>query len=314
LRISPCKHCVLKLMLVEMTAKDSVNALPHLLASVPSVRPIPPAPRTNALTLLGCKGEPFNCDDGAGCTLDSCVEPTGCYYVTKTCDAGQVCVNATGECITGTACTTPAECPQSDCFTSQCVDNICEFTSINCDDSNPCTTDTCVNPGGCQNTNITCQQTSSCFVTECVGALPNGQPNCQPTTAIDCNDNDGCTIDSCVEDFGCQTKNITCQPTSDCNFPVGCVGKDANGNEITAECIISNSTCFPPQFPTGVVAGITAGIIAGIVVAAVVVALLVAFFSKKGYDAYKASSDMGVPSMMQNPTFTENVTTGDTTF
>ena len=74
-------------------------------------------------------GTPLECDDGNVCTDDSCDPQGGCLYV-----------NNTSACEDGNACT------EGD----QCANGVCEEgTSLSCDDSNLCTTDTCDQESGC---------------------------------------------------------------------------------------------------------------------------------------------------------------------
>jgi choice-of-anchor C domain-containing protein len=68
---------------------------------------------------------PVTCDDGNICTDDSCDPENGCVY-TPVLDRA---------CVDGNACTTNDRCDAN----GACVDG----APLNCDDSNPCTTDTC---------------------------------------------------------------------------------------------------------------------------------------------------------------------------
>ena len=57
--------------------------------------------------------------------------------------------------------------------------------------------------------------------------------------------------------------------------------------------------------------GISAGVAVGIALAVVIAALLAAWFSKKGYDYYKAQSDNAAASMQTNPYFVNNEMVGE---
>jgi hypothetical protein len=73
----------------------------------------------------------------------------------------------------------------------------------------------------------------------------------------------------------------------------------------------SNLNCFFSSVDeTGAIAGITTGVIVAIVVAAVVAALLGIFFSKRGYDYYKAKNDLNSAGLQSNPMFVENQAAG----
>ena len=110
------------------------------------------------------------CDDGNPCTDDSCAGEEGC--LNEPLDSG--------ECIDGDVCTVGDHCAAG-----QCVG-----TSIDCDDDNPCTDDTCDGLGGCQ------------FV----------------ANAADCNDGDPCTVaDECDEGQCIGTAvSCDCQVDADC--------------------------------------------------------------------------------------------------
>jgi len=95
-----------------------------------------------------------------------------------------------------------------------------------CDDSNPCTTDVCVNPGTtqayCQNTAVadgtTCDDGKWCTVNDvCTAGVCSG-------AARDCSDTVACTVDSCDE------TNDTCVNTPDnsyCDDGVYCNGAES---------------------------------------------------------------------------------------
>merc|ERR1711991_875770 len=106
--------------------------------------------------------------------------------------------------------------------------------------------------------------------------------------------------------IGCRHLNITCGSTTECDFPVGCIGTGPVAECVTANitslfdfcgvCKGDNTECFFSS-----VIGTPA-----IAVAAVIAALIVAFLSKKGYDYYKAQSDNAAAGMHQNPSFKTN--------
>ena len=125
-------------------------------------------------------GQSLNCNDGNGCTLDSCDELTGCKHQ-----------SVSGDCSDGNACTWPDVCAQGECIAGDGVD---------CDDANPCTADSC-NPGkGCVHTPTGggCDDGNVCTVGDhCEGGL------CVPSKALDCDDADVCSNDSCAPATGC---------------------------------------------------------------------------------------------------------------
>lgn len=151
-------------------------------------------------------GTPLVCNDGNGCTNDSCHPTLGCAYVSNT-----------DPCNDGNACTVNDICGGGMCLGGAPLD---------CNDGNVCTTDAC-NPGsGCVYTNNTnsCDDGNACTTADvCGGGTCNGGP------APNCNDNNGCTDDFCHPMFGCQhTNNV--DPCSD-------------GNACTTGDVCSGSMC-----------------------------------------------------------------------
>lgn len=131
--------------------------------------------------------------------------------------------------------------------------------NIDCDDSNPCTTDVCVNPGTvnayCQNTAVAdgtvCDDGKFCTVNDvCTAGVCGG-------AARDCSDGVACTVDSCDEaiDACVNTPNnalcddgLYCNGAETCNATLGCqAGTPVNcddGNECTIDsCNESLKAC-----------------------------------------------------------------------
>jgi hypothetical protein len=174
--------------------------------------------------VLGCQaGAPVACDDGVGCTVDSCNEATdSCDYApndaacdnglfcdgVETCDpaldcqpGSQPCANgcdeasdtcnciSDGECDDGLFCNGPESCVGGNCTSGAPVD---------CSDGVGCTVDACdealdacqhtADDGLCDN-GLFCDGTESCDATL----------DCQPGTPVDCSDAVGCTVDACNE-------------------------------------------------------------------------------------------------------------------
>jgi uncharacterized membrane protein len=77
-------------------------------------------------------------------------------------------------------------------------------------------------------------------------------------------------------------------------------------------CLGDNFDCFfTSVIGAGQISAITGGAVAGIVVACVIAALIAAWFSKKGYDSWKAHSDMGAFNTNTNPYYVGNGLAGD---
>ena len=96
----------------------------------------------------GCTSD-ARCNDSIACTLDQCVAGNVCTHtpLDGMCDGGR-CSLTTG-CTASAGCTTNADCDDhvycngvETCVPTlhQCLPG----TRVNCDDGNPCTTDTCV--------------------------------------------------------------------------------------------------------------------------------------------------------------------------
>jgi hypothetical protein len=82
----------------------------------------------------GCLGAPLSCSDGNPCTEDACDSAKGCFAVSlngSLCDDGSVC---TGK--------------------DQCAGGFCQGSSVDCDDKNVCTLDTCDFKIGCKHANF----------------------------------------------------------------------------------------------------------------------------------------------------------------
>lgn len=213
------------------------------------------------------------CADAHECTIDTCVvggvcrhEPEDSRCVTGSC-------SATSGCIDGMECMSEAECNDSvDCTLDSCaVGGVCRNMPLNercamgetcdpammgcvgptgcmsdmeCDDSQPCTEDTCGVGGVCANTPIDsrcdtamgerCSMTRGCYVpmpcttpADCNdGVFCNGDEICMPEFGCDsapmprmCNDSDDCTVDAC--DMGMNMCTFTCDTTRpECECPV----------------------------------------------------------------------------------------------
>ena len=153
-----------------------------------------------------CKsGGPTVCNDGNGCTDDSCDPQEGCVYKNNTlaCDDGDVCsssdkcaggICAPGQqliCNDGNVCTDDScdpvlaciyvanseacsdfnnctENAQDKCVAGECVGG----PLLDCDDDNPCTTDTCSEANACQHEKLSdnsdCGGGKVCWKGDCV--------------------------------------------------------------------------------------------------------------------------------------------------
>jgi len=154
------------------------------------------------------------CDDGNACTGDEVCSAEGACLPGElvTCDPGDVCNVGTGTCGPSDPCTGPADC----------------------NDSNPCTTDTCNGEQRCVNTPIA----SATGIAGCDdGNACNGVETCTAGVCVlmtppVCDDGDPCTTESCVPASGCTTP----EPIANCcEAPADC-GDD--GNACTANTCV----------------------------------------------------------------------------
>ena len=256
-------------------------------------------------------GEVPNCDDGSPCTKGICVPTTGdCKQLAtsngKTCDDGNACTltdvckngyclasgpklcddnnecttdscdETLGVCVykalaTGTPCTDGDLCTLDDA----CAKGVCASTKkAICDDSNPCTVDTCEkNSGKCLYNPapalpvIKCDDgnactfdaatyykykvvTDICAAGKCVGQVRS------------CSDGNVCTADSCDPKTGCAHKflgPVSCSDGNACTVGDSCktgsckgAGKVCNdGNGCTSNVCNTKTGC---QFPNNTAA------------------------------------------------------------
>jgi hypothetical protein len=120
--------------------------------------------------------------------------------------------NSNGECDDGDVCN-----GLETCVASQCVAG----TPLDCDDGNPCTTDTCDPILGCQHAN-TADGTSCADTDLCDGAETCQSGVCTEGAPLVCDDGNACTDDTCVPATGCLYTNNT----SVCDDGVACTGND----------------------------------------------------------------------------------------
>jgi hypothetical protein len=132
-----------------------------------------------------------NCNDGNTCTDDFCEPQTGCYYENNE-----------------TTCNDNDSCTSGD----KCQAGVCSGTiQLNCDDGNPCTSDSCDTIQGCVHipSAEACDDGNLCTLNDhCSNGI------CGPGKLDDCDDGNECTADSCSADTGC-LHTSTSTPCSD---------------------------------------------------------------------------------------------------
>lgn len=159
--------------------------------------------------------EPLNPCDGVDCDDDNI------------CNGLETCDPTDGSCDPGTT----LDCDDGDACTDDSCDSEtgCVNTAINCDDSNACTEDSCDPASGCVNTAIGCDDQDACTVDTC------DTLGCQHS-AVSCDDGNECTDDTCDPTNGCMNTNSP--PGTECSIGV-CDGNGTCGGGTPV-----------PEFPT----------------------------------------------------------------
>ena len=178
-------------------------------------------------------GTPLNCDDNNSCTADGCGAVAGCQHE-YTCPCNPADQNNT--CTDNNVCNGLEACG---------ADGQCHTVTPapNCDDVNPCTSDSCDSVQGCQHTPV--QDGTSCSD----GNVCNGNETCsggacQPGTPLNCDDGNPCTQDSCDAFDGCLHVS---------NGPCGsCIGGCDDDNPCTVDsCDANTGQCVHMPLSTG---------------------------------------------------------------
>jgi hypothetical protein len=177
-------------------------------------------------------GDSLLCNDSNPCTDDSCNSAKGCIF-----ESNQAA------CSDGNACTDG----------DQCANGVCTFLELlDCDDDNPCTSDTCDAQAGCVHglndavcdDGDVCTIQDHCHLGQCISSGELACKDSNPCTSDSCNPLTGCEFipnsEDCDDDNACTEGDICtagkCQPgpslncddlnpcTDDaCNFATGCI-------------------------------------------------------------------------------------------
>jgi uncharacterized repeat protein (TIGR01451 family) len=204
-----------------------------------------------------------DCGDNNSCTDDTCENPG---MPTAAC----VHVNNTAPCNDGNTCTAPDTCSGGGCVGGP---NVCCQSNADCGDNNPCTDDTCENPGTptatCVHANNTapcsdgnaCTGPDTCSGGECVGG-PNA---CACQSNADCGDNNPCTDDACQNPGTSTATCVHVNNTAPCSDGNACTMNDVCQGGV---CTGSNTPIelWPPnhKFVTVSIAGVRDPKIVGI--------------------------------------------------
>jgi hypothetical protein len=225
-------------------------------------------------------GVPTNCNDGNPCTDDACLSESGCVYTDNqsSCQDGDACTIGDecqdGDCVPGlipdcndnnpctddtcdsnsgcmhvantAACNDGNECSTGDhCESGDCV----SVSSLDCDDKNPCTDDSCTPSGGCQHVPNTapCSDQNACTANDtCFEGL------CSPGVTMSCNDGNPCTDDSCDQQFGClyAANALACNDGNECTLADTCKAGTCQSN-VALSCqddnVCTTDSCSPEQ-------------------------------------------------------------------
>jgi YVTN family beta-propeller protein len=228
-----------------------------------------------------------NCNDGNGCTDDGCDPATGCTHANNTapCNDGNACTTSDvcqggacaggtpPDCSDGNACTDDACDPASGCThtnnAASCSDgnacttgDVCQGGSCvggaapDCNDSNPCTDDSCNPATGCvhADNSAPCDDDNACTLNDaCQGGTCTGAP-------LVCNDGNACTDDLCDSNLGCLHANNS-QPCSDantCTVGDACNGGTCVGGNTQTGCAACQAVADIPA-QGGIFVGATTG-------------------------------------------------------
>jgi len=210
-----------------------------------------------------CKGGPApGCNDANPCTQDTCQPGKGCFHSKFDgidCDDGDACtvgdVCADGECEPGkgsVSCDDWNDCTDDICdplkgCTYPLNGNPCCINDINvCDDSDPCTIDSCnVNTGACiyLPNEGSCTDKDACTQNDvCVQGACTGVPK-------DCDDASVCTLDFCDKKQGClhENLNMECDDFSVCTLNDWCQGGKCVGTKVNCNDynLCTDDSCDP---------------------------------------------------------------------
>jgi cysteine-rich repeat protein len=163
------------------------------------------------------------CDDGNDCTVDTCAGADGCSHE----------LLDEGECLDGDVCTVGDHCEAG----------VCVGKTIDCDDENPCTEDSCDGLGGCISVAVValCDDGDPCTLGDlCVDGA------CAGSAVLTCEDGNVCTADSCGES-GCvfTPQDAACDDGNACTEGDGCVAGACEGTALVCDdaTLCTNDGC-----------------------------------------------------------------------
>ena len=213
-----------------------------------------------------CKGAPVVCDDGNGCTADSCDTESGCLFTNTTegCDDGDLCTLddacLEGECTGATNpecdCTDDADCAEFEdgdlCNgTLECTGGKCVVepgTVVDCSEdaaaAPACKVVLCnATSGACETKDAldgaSCDDANPCtYEDHCLEAACKGLP-------LLCNDDNACTDDSCDLGEGCvfAPNAASCDDGNACTTGDTCADGACAGTDDPACQCLADADC-----------------------------------------------------------------------
>lgn len=210
-----------------------------------------------------CIGQAIDCEEGNPCTLNSCLPATGCQFeeLSGACEDGNLCTTG-DECIDAVCKGVELVCVADD---NPCTNDFCdpaagcvhEPNDLPCDDGNACTlADHCVEgecvPGEllyeCDDENPCTTDSCNADTGECIYT-----PNSQPCDDGDpCTSGDQCTNSICISGVpkDCDDEKVCtedlCNQLGQCkNTPVSGSCEDGNACTVNDQCVVG--ACQPGQ-------------------------------------------------------------------
>lgn len=192
-------------------------------------------------------GQPPDCNDDNPCTTEACDPAAGCVYA---------------DVPDGTSCSNSDMCDGEE----TCQNGACAADNpLNCDDNNPCTSDSCDPQAGCQYANK--PDGMNCGGGLC-GPATCSDGECQYDDPMFCDDGDPCTADGCDPASGCHsqpapdgtpcTDNDLCNGEDTCRNGV-CTSGPApdcdDRNPCTQDDCDAFTGCVHTSFPDGMACG-----------------------------------------------------------
>ena len=212
----------------------------------------------------------LGCDDDNPCTIGDLCKAGACVKgATKPCDSGASCVAGACSLTTGkceyknksddAACNDGDGCTAND----SCGGGVCQGKGLNCDDSNPCSNDSCDKITGCVHiANVSpCSDGDACTQSDgCANSL------CASGPKKICDDGVLCTADSCDKASGVCVFNAVgmngfpCDDGNGCTLGDNCkngicsigIAKDCNDNNVCTDDLcdkVKGCTVFPNSKP-----------------------------------------------------------------